>query len=59
MENEALRCRTCGEMFVFAAGERSYYVERRPHALHHCKECRQARKKKPDPYEGWQSTMGG
>lgn len=59
MGYELLRCRSCGELFVFTAGERKFYSERQLNTPCRCTECHQAWKEKPDPYEWWQSTMGG
>lgn len=59
MEEKLLRCRDCGESFIFSTDEQLIFSENEWDAPCRCHDCRQAKKERSrDPYAGWQSTMG-
>lgn len=41
--DEEIKCRECGQMFVFAKGEKSLYFDRELSQPRHCAECRKGR----------------
>ncbi len=44
-QDKTLRCKECGQEFVFTAGEQEFYAERGfENEPQRCKECRNARK---------------
>ena len=44
-EDKVLKCRDCGEEFVFTAGEQEFYAEKGfQNEPQRCKSCREARK---------------
>src|SRR5258706_2234740 len=47
-EDQLLKCVSCGEEFLFTAGEQAFYRERGlTHAPTRCKRCRDLRKARP------------
>ena len=45
LEDRELRCVSCGESFVWTAGEQAFYADKRlPHEPKHCRACTRARR---------------
>lgn len=59
--DKVLKCRDCGEEFVFTAGEQAFYRERGfQHEPTRCRSCREKRKSQgPAPAGGPASSAGG
>ncbi len=60
MQDRFLLCYDCYKLFVFSSEEQHYFSDRGWDAPCRCHAYRKTKKERNrDPYEGWQSTMGG
>lgn len=57
-EDKVLKCKECGEEFVFTAGEQEFYAERGfQNEPQRCKKCRDARKNAGKPQREMFTTV--
>ena len=57
-EDKALKCKDCGEEFVFTAGEQEFYAEKGfQNEPQRCKKCRDARKNAGKPAREYYTTV--
>lgn len=58
--DKVIKCRDCGEEFVFTAGEQAFYRERGfQHEPTRCRRCRDTKKTSGGGMGGGGSSMGG
>ena len=50
LQDRELRCATCGELFVWTAGEQAYFADKHlPNEPRHCRACKARRHAPPPP----------